>query len=85
MEAREWARARIRARSRRDGWYLSNGFRIRVIHCFWTFGSIDEARAFLADAFGAPGEAVGGTLRRPRLTYNVAVYHRWRGGQEPAA
>ena len=23
--------------SRRDGWYLSNGFRIRVIHCFWTF------------------------------------------------
>lgn len=71
--------------SRREGWYLSNGFRIRVIHCFWTFPSLDEARSFLADAFGAAGDAVGGALRRPRLTYNVAVYHRWRAGQEPTS
>ncbi|MDP9482843.1 MAG: class I SAM-dependent methyltransferase [Chloroflexota bacterium] len=71
--------------SRRDGWYLTNGFRIRVIHCFWTFESIDEARAFLGDAFGEAGARVGETLKRSRLSYNVAVYHRTRGGAEPRA
>jgi SAM-dependent methyltransferase len=76
-EYREW--------SRRDGWYLTNGFRIRVIHCFWTFESIAEARAFLGDAFGEEGNRVGESLKRPRLSYNVAIYHRTRGGAEPTA
>lgn len=65
--------------SRRDGPFLSAGFRIRVVHCWWTFGSIDEAREFLGDAFGDRGRAVGETLKRPRLSYNVAIYHRTRG------
>ena len=71
--------------SRRDGWYLTNGFRIRVIHCFWTFDSTDEARAFLGEVFGEVGEWVGATLKRSRLSYNVAIYHRTRGGAEPTA
>jgi SAM-dependent methyltransferase len=71
--------------SRREGWYLTNGFRIRVIHCFWTFESIDEARAFLGDAFGEEGNRVGESLTRSRLSYNVAIYHRTRGGAEPRA
>ncbi|MEX1172132.1 MAG: hypothetical protein WEG56_05915 [Chloroflexota bacterium] len=62
--------------SRRNGPFLANGFRVRVVHCFWTFESLDEMRAFLTDAFGAGGEAVMGTLQRPRLSYNIAVYHR---------
>jgi hypothetical protein len=66
--------------SRRDGPFLSAGFRIRVLHCFWTFGSIEEARSFLGDAFGEAGRALGAALQRPRLSYNVAVYHRARGG-----
>jgi len=66
--------------SRRDGPFLSNGFRVRVVHCFWTFDTIEEARGFLADAFGADGAALGGALKRPRLSYNVAIYHRTRGG-----
>ncbi len=72
--------------SRRDGPFLSNGFRVRVIHCFWTFDELDEARAFLATAFGDAGSAVGASLKRPRLSYNVAIYHRARGGRvtEPA-
>ena len=37
------------------------------------------AGAFLADAFGDPGAELGETLKRPRLTYNVAIYHRSRG------
>jgi hypothetical protein len=65
--------------SRRDGPLLSSGFKVRVIHCFWTFGSQDEAGAFLGDAFGAVGREVAEGMKRPRLSYNVAVYHRTIG------
>jgi len=65
--------------SRRDGPFLTAGFRIRVIHCFWTFADLTAAHEFLRGAFGAAGEAVAATLKRPRLTYNVGVYHRTRG------
>jgi SAM-dependent methyltransferase len=65
--------------SRRDGPFLASGFRVRVIHCFWTFDGIDEARRFLESAFGEEGRVVGAGLKRPRLSYNVAVYHRTRG------
>jgi hypothetical protein len=70
--------------SQRDGPFLSAGFRIRVIHCFWTFPELGDAQAFLRAAFGDAGEPVASGLRRPRLTYNVAVYHRTRGEPEPA-
>jgi hypothetical protein len=53
-----------------------------VIHCFWTFDAIEDARSFLAGAFGDAGRLVGQDLKRPRLSYNVAVYHRTRGGEE---
>ena len=69
--------------SRRDGWFLQNGFKIRVIHCWWTFASTDEARELLGGLFGEPGERIGGELRRPRLSYNVAIYHRDRNGSAP--
>jgi hypothetical protein len=62
--------------SRRTGPYLSGGFKVRVVHCFWTFGSEDEASAFLEDGFGDAGRTMAGTMKRPRLSYNVAVYHR---------
>lgn len=69
--------------SRRDGPFLrGGGFRIRVIHCFWTFADLDAARDGLA-AFGTTGEDMGRMLKRPRLSWNVAVYHRWRGGALP--
>jgi hypothetical protein len=73
--------------SRREGPFLANGFRVRVIHCFWTFDTLDEATAFLGEAFGADGTALAAGLKRPRLSWNVAVYHRTRGGaptDEPA-
>ncbi len=69
--------------SRRDGPFLGAGFRIRVVHCFWTFEDLEATRSFLEDAFGSTGRDVGATLQRPRLSYNVAVYHRTIG--EPAA
>lgn len=63
--------------------FLGSGFKVRVVHCWWTFSSVDEARAFLEAAFGAMGRAVAERLTRPRLSYNVAVYHRTLG-EEPA-
>ena len=64
--------------SKRTGPFLSGGFRVRVVHCFWEFASQDAATRFLSAAFGERGTALAGTLRRPRLSYNVAVYHRTR-------
>jgi SAM-dependent methyltransferase len=66
--------------SRRDGWFLTHGFRIRVIHAFWTFADAAEASELLGAAFGEPGAAVAAELTRPRTTHNVAVYHRSHGG-----
>ena len=65
--------------SRRDGPFLSAGFRIRVIHCFWTFADLDATTAFLTAAFPSTGGAVASELKRPRISYNVAIYHRTRG------
>lgn len=65
--------------SRRDGPFLGQGFKIRVVHCFWTFADLGETRDFLTAAFGDTARALGERLSRPRLTYNVAVYHRTFG------
>ncbi len=62
--------------SDRRGPFLVNGFRVRVLHCWWSWDALEEATALLRDAFGPAGEAVAGAMRRPRLAYKVAVYHR---------
>jgi hypothetical protein len=64
--------------SHRFGPFLKGGFRVRVVHCFWEFERQDAAASFLAAAFGQAGTEVAATLKRPRLSYNVAVYHRAR-------
>jgi SAM-dependent methyltransferase len=64
--------------SQRTGPFLTGGFRVRVVHCFWEFDSQDETSRFLDAAFGAPGAALALELKRPRLSWNVAVYHRTR-------
>jgi len=64
--------------SQRTGPFLRSGFRVRVVHCFWEFASQDETTEFLTAAFGASGATVAATLKRPRLSWNVAVYHRTR-------
>jgi hypothetical protein len=65
--------------SRRDGPFLSHGFKVRVVHCWWTFESLDDARAFLDEGFDGAGRELGARLTRPRVSYNVAVYHRTVG------
>lgn len=65
--------------SRLDGWFLLHDFKVRVLHCSWTFDSLEVARDLLSHAFGRPGAEVAEGLRRPRLEYKVAVYHRTLG------
>ena len=64
--------------SHRTGPFLAGGFRVRVVHCFWDFDSMDSTVDFLTAAFGEVGATVARTLKRPRLSWNVAVYHRSR-------
>ena len=64
--------------SRRDGWFLSRGFRIRVIHTFWAFETIEEGVELLRAAYGPAAEPAISRLRRPRLAHNVAIYHWMR-------
>jgi SAM-dependent methyltransferase len=69
------AAASLVASSRRDGWFLSHGFRVRVIHTFWRFETIEEGGELLRAAYGPAAEPAIERLRRPRLAHNVAIYH----------
>jgi hypothetical protein len=62
--------------SHRRGPFLSRGFRIRVVHCWWRWDTLEEARSLLSAAFGQAGERVAAGMRAPRLAYKVALYHR---------
>ncbi len=64
--------------SRRSGPFLTGGFKVRVVHCFWEFDSMEATIDFMTSAFGEVGATVAQTLKRPRLSWNVAVYHRSR-------
>lgn len=72
--------------SRRDGWFMEQGFKVRVIHAFWTFPDVETMRAFCADLLGS-GVAEADVLaaaRRPRLAWKVVVYHRDRAAADEA-
>ena len=67
--------------SRRNGPFLKSGFKVHVVHCFWTFDSMPDCVEFLGAAFGDAGRMVAAGLKRPRLSYNVAIYHRTFGAE----
>jgi hypothetical protein len=79
LEADPAAEAQRVAWSRPKGWFLSHGFKVRVLHCWLTFDSIEEASDLLGLAFDREPASVGAGLRRPRLEWKVAVYHRTMG------
>ncbi len=72
----EFRRRELIEWSRRGGWFIARGFRIRVLHCWWLFDALEDAAELLGAAFGREGEALATELRRPRLSHNVAIYHR---------
>jgi hypothetical protein len=57
------------------GPFLGAGFRVRVLHCWWTWETQEQATSELATWFGEAGRAAAEAMRRPRLSYKVAVYH----------
>ena len=69
-------RDRLMLWSQRRGPFLGAGFRVRVIHCWWTFESVEQARDLLVAGFGEAGAGVASLMKRPRLEYQVAIYHR---------
>lgn len=78
-------RDRAVAWSQRRGPFLGDEFRVRVIHCWWTFKSPEEAHELLSAGFGPLGVEVADRMKRLRLEYQVAVYHRSAPGPEPEA
>ena len=42
--------------------------------------SVEAAQELLREGFGDGGAAMAATLTKPRLSYNVAIYHRTFGG-----
>jgi hypothetical protein len=62
--------------SNRNGPFLGDGFRIRVIHCRWSFESAEHARELLETAFGSAGVDAAERMKHLRLEYSVAIYHR---------
>jgi hypothetical protein len=62
--------------SHRRGPFLADGFRIRVVHCWWTFESTEQAGRLLGAIFGPAGEEFADSMKRLRLEYSVAIYHR---------
>jgi len=77
-------RERLVLWSQRRGPFLGAGFRVRVIHCWWTFESAERAHDLLVAGFGEAGEELAGRMKRPRLEYQVAIYHRsLLGGARP--
>jgi hypothetical protein len=62
--------------SQRNGPFLGHGFKVHVLHCWWQFASVEEAGKVLGAAFGPEGERFAASLRRPRVSHKVAVYHR---------
>jgi SAM-dependent methyltransferase len=71
--------------SRPRGPFLGAGFKVRVVHCFWTFDSMEDCGDFLSLAFAEAGRAVAAGLKRPRLSYNVAIYHRSFGSAKASS
>jgi len=68
--------ARLVDWSTRRGPFLGAGFRVRVIHCWWSFESIEQARELLESGFGELGVELADRMKRPRLEYQIAIYHR---------
>ena len=69
-----------RALRARDARYAAQGFKLRVIHGWWQFDSLEEASQFLSEAFGDRGQRVASDMRRPRLSHKVVIYHRGMAG-----
>ena len=59
--------------TRYSGWIWA------AVLCLTCIAPPAPAAEILGEAFGAPARDIALGLARPRLSYNVAIYHRTRG------
>ena len=65
----------IDATQRRTGWWLRNGFKIKVVHAKLDLGDAETAHELLPRLFGDRGRAYLMGPRRPALRLNLGLYH----------
>lgn len=68
------------ATQRRTGWWLRNGFKIKVVHAKLDLGDPATAHELLPRLYGDRGRAYLMGPQRPMLRLNLGLYHR---GQNP--
>jgi SAM-dependent methyltransferase len=66
------------ATQRRTGWWLRNGFKIKVVHAKLDLGDPATAHELLPRLYGDRGRAYLMGPHRPMLRLNLGLYHRGR-------
>jgi SAM-dependent methyltransferase len=66
----------VDATHRRTGWWLRNGFKIKVVHARVDLTEPELAHALLPRLFGDRGRAYLMGPHRPSLRLNLGLYHR---------
>ena len=66
------------ATQRRTGWWLRNGFKIKVVHARLDIGDPDTAHELLPRLYGDRGRAFLMGPHRASLRVNLGLYHRQR-------
>jgi SAM-dependent methyltransferase len=66
------------ATQRRTGWWLRNGFKIKVVHTRLDLGDPATAHELLPRLYGDRGRAMLMRPHRPSLRLNLGLYHRVR-------
>ena len=66
------------ATQRRTGWWLRNGFKIKVVHARLDLGDPATAHELLPRLYGDRGAAFLMGPHRPSLRLNLGLYHRQR-------
>jgi SAM-dependent methyltransferase len=66
------------ATQRRTGWWLRNGFKIKVVHTRLDLGDPATAHELLPRLYGDRGRAFLMRPHRPFLRLNLGLYHRLR-------
>lgn len=68
--------ASIEATQRRTGWWLRNGFKIKVVHARVDLSDAELAHDLLPRLYGDRGRAYLMGPHRPSLRLNLGLYHR---------
>ena len=71
--------AAMEATQRRTGWWLRNGFKIKVVHARVDLSDPELAHELLPRLYGDRGRAYLMGPHRPSLRLNLGLYHRGTG------